>query len=256
MSWLPQRLLENKTAIVTGSNRGIGKAIVTAFAEHGADVWACARQRSEAYESELRQLVQRCGVKIEPVYFDLADPAQIRSGVEAVLSSRRPMHILVNNAGVVTQSERFQMTTIQTMEHVFKINFFAPILLTQYISRVMMRQRSGSIINIASVAGLDGDPGPLEYVASKAALIAATKKLARELGPMGVRVNALAPGLTQTDMAQQMEPKLMSRTVDSTIMGSVGQTHEIANVALFLASELSSYVTGQVIRVDGGLRGL
>jgi 3-oxoacyl-[acyl-carrier protein] reductase len=248
-------LLQNKTAIVTGSNRGIGKAIVELFAQHGAHVWACARRPSEPYEVALGQLAARCGVTITPVYFDLADPAQIKAGMNTIFAARRPVDILVNNAGVVADSKLFQMTTIHTMEDVFRVNFFAPMLLTQYVSRQMTKQKSGSIVNICSVAGLDGDPAQVEYVASKAALIAATKKLASELGVAGIRVNAVAPGLTETDMARHMSPDLMRATLARTIMQRLGQPSEVAAVVLFLASELSSFMTGQVIRVDGGVKG-
>ena len=247
-------LLQNKTAIVTGSNRGIGKAIVELFAEHGANVWACARRPNEIHEAALGELAARCSVTITPVYFDLAAPAQIKAGINTILATRRPVDILVNNAGVVADSKLFQMTTIQTMEDVFRVNFFAPMLLTQYISRQMAKQKSGSIINMASVAGLDGDPAQVEYVASKAALIGATRKLANELGADGIRVNAVAPGLTETDMAGHMNPNLMRATVARTIMQRLGQPSEIAAVVLFLASALSSFMTGQVIRVDGGLK--
>jgi len=248
-------LLKKKAAIVTGSNRGIGKATVELFAEHGADVWACARQPNEKFEADLRQLAVRCGVTITPVYFDLADQAQIKAGMNTILAERRAVDILVNNAGVVAESRLFQMTTIQTMEDVFQINFFAPMLVTQYVSRQMTKQKSGSIINIASVAGLDGDPAQVEYVASKAALIGATRKLASELGVAGIRVNAVAPGLTETDMVGHMNPDMMRATLARTTMQRLGKPSEIAAVVLFLASELSAFVTGQIIRADGGMKG-
>lgn len=248
-------LLQNRTAIVTGSNRGIGKAIVGLFAEHGADIWACARQPDEQCEGALEQLARRHGVTITPVYFDLADPAQIKSGMNTILAARRPIDILVNNAGVVAESKLFQMTPIQTMEDVFRVNFFAPMLLTQYVSRQMARQKSGSVVNIASIAGMDGEPAQVEYVASKAALIGATKKLANELGAAGIRVNAVAPGLTETDMAGYMNPEVMRAVLSRTIMQRLGQPSEIAAAVLFLASTLSSFMTGQVIRIDGGAKG-
>jgi 3-oxoacyl-[acyl-carrier protein] reductase len=247
--------LKDKTAIVTGSNRGIGRAIVEAFAVNGAHVFACARRPDEAFETDMRQLAGRCGVTITPVYFDLADQAQIKAGAGTVVTSGRGIDILVNNAGVVAESRLFQMTPIQTMEDVFQVNFFAPMLLTQIVSRRMARQKSGSIINIASIAGLDGEPAQLEYVASKAALIGATKRLAFELGASGIRVNAVAPGLTETDMAAHMHPDLLRATLGRTVMGRMGTPEEIAAVVLFLASGASSFMTGQVLRVDGGVKG-
>ena len=206
-------LLKGKSAVVTGCNRGIGKAILELFAEHGANVWACAREPSDAFAASTQLLANRFDVEISPVYFDLADEAQIKTGVQAILAARRPIDVLVNCAGVVSQNRLFQMTPVADMRAVFDVNFFAQMLVTQYISRSMTRQKSGSIIYISSIAGLDGDPAQLEYAASKAALVGATKKLALELGPQGIRVNALAPGLTQTDMAAGMTDELTRRTI-------------------------------------------
>ena len=248
-------LLKGKCAVVTGCSRGIGRAILELFAEHGANVWACTRQPSDAFVTSTQELAGRFGVEITPVYFDLADDAQIKTGVQAIIAARRPIDVLVNCAGVVSENRLFQMTPIADMRTVFQVNFFAQMLITQYISRAMTRQKSGSIIHIGSVAGLDGDPAQLEYVASKAALVGAMKKLALELGMHGIRVNAVAPGLTQTDMAEGMTEEVARRTIERTILKRVAQPSEIAAATLFLASGLSSYITGQVLRVDGGMIG-
>jgi 3-oxoacyl-[acyl-carrier protein] reductase len=145
------------------------------------------------------------------------------------------------------------MTPISKIKEVFEINFFSQLLIIQYVSKLMMKQKSGSIVNMASIVGLDGYPGYTAYGSSKAALIYATKTLARELAPYNVRINAIAPGLTETDMAMQMEGKAKDKMVNDSAMKRLAKPEEIANMALFLASDLSSFVNGQVMRVDGGM---
>ena len=139
------------------------------------------------------------------------------------------------------------------MKKVFEVNFFALTLLTQYISRLMIRQNSGSIVNIASIAGIDGDPAQYEYAASKAAVIGGTKKLARELAPNNIRVNAIAPGMIQTEMGAHIEEDLRDEILAKVMMKRMGRPEEIANTITFIASDMASYITGQVIRVDGGI---
>ena len=245
-------LLQNKTAIITGSNRGIGKAVLETFAENGADIFACVRKESDEFSNVTARLSEKTGVSITPVYFDLAESEQVKSGVKSILSSKKQIDILVNNAGVASGSF-FQMTSLKDLKQVFEINFFSQILFTQGISRYMTRFKTGSIINIASTAGLIGDAGMTSYGSSKAALIFATKTMATELGEMNIRVNAIAPSITKTDMFDQMEEKARSKLINASALKRPAEAVEVANVALFLASDLSSYVTGQVLRVDGGL---
>ena len=145
------------------------------------------------------------------------------------------------------------MTDMAKIKKVFEVNFFALTLLTQYISRVMMRQNAGSIVNIASIAGIDGDPAQYEYAASKAAVIGGTKKLARELAASNIRVNAIAPGMIQTEMGAHIEENLKNEILSKVMMKRMGKPEEIANAIAFLASDMASYMTGQVIRVDGGI---
>lgn len=246
-------MLRGKNAIITGARRGIGRATVEVFAQNGANVWACARKEDAAFEADMLQLAKRYDVWIEPVYFELTDEVQMRQAVRQMQKEKKSIDILVNNAGAVAQSTTFTMTSIEKIKEVFDVNFFSQMLLTQYIARLMLRQHSGSIVNLTSIAALDGEPAQLEYVGSKAAIAGATKKLARELGSQGIRVNAVAPGVIDTDMGNQMHPDLMNHMLEKTVLNRLGTPQEIANAIAFLASDLASYITGQVIRVDGGL---
>ena len=245
-------LLKKKTAIITGCNRGIGKAILKKFAENGADIFACVRKESDEFIDVKTRLMEKTGVSITPVYFDLAESDQIKAGIKTIISSKKQIDILVNNAGMATGSF-FQMTSLKDFKELFEINFFSQILFTQGISRYMSRFKTGSIINIASTAGLIGDPGTTSYGSSKAALMYSTKTMATELGVINIRVNAIAPSLTKTDMFDQMDEKARNKLIESSALKRPAQAVEVANVALFLASDLSSFITGQVLRVDGGL---
>ncbi len=246
-------LLEGKTAVVTGCNRGIGKAIVEVFAKNGASVWACMRQEDQTTSDSLSLLAQQTGVRITPIYFDLSDAEQIKEGFKQIKSAKQPIDILVNNAGII-HTALFQMTPIDKMKEVFDVNFFSQMQLTQYIVKIMMRQKSGSIVNISSSAAIEGNAGRTAYAASKAAMIAATKVMSEELAHYGIRANAIAPGLTQTGMMEESTPdEALAETLKRLNMGRVGNTEEIANTVLFLSSHLSSYMTGQVLRVDGGM---
>jgi len=246
-------LLKGKNAIVTGCARGIGKCIVEVFAKNGANIWACCRKQTDDLEKYLDELAKESNVSITPVYFDLADNEQIKAGIKTIMASKQQVDILVNNAGV-TYNALFQMTSMSKMREIFEVNFFAQMLLTQYVIKLMIKSKGGSIVNISSTAALDGNSGRSLYGASKAALICTTKALAEELAEYNIRANAIAPGITQTDMvASSMTDAVIEDTIRQSNMKRMGQPIEIANVAMFLASDMSSYITGQVIRVDGGL---
>ena len=246
-------LLKDKNAVITGCNRGIGKEIVRVFAENGADIWACVRKESKPFTKYVRNLEQKHLVKINPVYFDLSDKEQIKAGIQTIKGSKKSIDILVNNAGLIFTA-LFQMTSMQKLKEIFEINYFSQMLLTQYISRIMMRQKSGSIINISSSAAIEGNEGRTGYASAKGAMIISTKVLAKELAPYNIRVNAVAPGLTQTEMMVNSTPEdALKETLNRICMKRVGQPKEIANSVLFLASDLSSYMTSQVLRVDGGM---
>ena len=246
-------LLKNKTVVLTGCNRGIGKAILGVFAKNGASIWACVRQLDDDFIDFTKGVEDDHEVNITPVPFDLADEGQVKEGINTIRSAKQPVDILVNNAGVIFTA-LFQMTSVAKMKEVFEINYFSQILLTQSITKIMTRQKSGSIINISSSTAIEGNEGRMAYASSKAAIIASTKVMAKELAMYNIRVNAIAPGLTETDMMQGSTSKeALEFTLQRICMRRIGKPDEIANVALFLSSELSTYMTGQVLRVDGGM---
>ena len=244
--------LQGKNAIVTGARSGIGRAIVELFAREGANIWAIVHREDQEWLSAMERIATEQHVWIKPVYIDLSDEEQIKQGMQAIIKEKLPIDILVNAAGIVSENRLIQMTTMQTMHEVMQVNFFAAVQVAQLASRVMCRQKSGSIINIASIAGLDGDYAQLEYAASKAALICATKKMAYEWGNFNIRVNAIAPGVTETKMIGGMDDKVTEDMIRHNTLGRKGTPQEVAQLVLYLASEESTYITAQTIRIDGG----
>jgi 3-oxoacyl-[acyl-carrier protein] reductase len=246
-------LLKGKNVIITGTARGIGRAMVEAFASNGANIYAHARVESPEFVAEKSSIADKFGVEIWPVFFDITDYAAVKSFAKRLMAEKRTIDAVVNNAGV-THNALFQMTAEAVLREQFEANFFAVFLFTQYISKFMSRQKRGSIINIASTAGEDGNPGKSAYGASKAAVIAMTKSVASELGEFGVRANCIAPCITETDMLATLPSEVLEEAKISADLRRGGLPSEIADMAVFLASDLSSYITGQTIRVDGGLR--
>jgi len=249
---LSSNLLFNKTVLITGSNRGIGKSIVEIFALNGANIWACARKETLEFQDFISNISIKYRVSVRALYFDLTNENEIKESLKILVTEKCKIDVLINNAGIAHGSF-LQMTSIKTIKDVFEINFFSQLLIIQFVSKLMMKQKSGSIVNLASVAGLDSYPGYSAYGSSKAALIYATKTLAKEFAPYNIRINAIAPGLTETEMATQMEEKAKGTMVNDSAMKRLAKPEEIANMALFLASDLSSFVNGQVMRVDGGM---
>lgn len=245
-------MLDGKNAIITGARSGIGLATLQLFARNGCNCWAVVHRDDEEFLNTIRQLEEECQVWIKPIHIDLGSSDSIKEGMKDILKEKHSIDILVNAAGIVSPNRLFSMTKMEDVRRVMEVNFFSVIELSQLACRVMMRQRKGSIVNIASIAAWGEDTSQMEYAASKAALVIATKKLARELGSAGIRVNAVAPGLTQTKMLDVLENDAEDQIKKGLGLHRFGTPDEIAEVCLFLASDKSSYVTGETIKVDGG----
>ncbi len=246
------RILSNKNAIITGAASGIGKATVKVFAENGANVWAFARKPDEEFERYLQELASENRCWIKPVYVDLICEEELKRAFMVIKKENLPIDCLVNNAGASYDALLPMISKSKALD-LFQINFFAHVQLTQYVSRIMTRQKQGSIVFTGSYLGIDGNRGQMIYSATKAAVHGMTKSLSKELIDSGIRVNAVAPGVVDTKLLQSMSPSEYNQAVKKNIMHRAADPEEIANMIMVLASDLSSYVTGQIIQVDGGM---
>lgn len=240
-------LLKEKVCCITGASRGIGKAAAMRFAEEGAIVYAVARSNdlTEAWVSQ--SMLQ---TSVIPIALDITDSAGVKALLMRIRKEHGRLDVLVNNAAV-EKNECIGTITLQSMRDMFEVNVFAMIELIQLAARVMQRGVGGSIINLASGVGLRGNPGQLVYSATKGAVIALTKTAAKELAPTGIRVNAVAPGLTNTEMLSAVDEKYLETRLKNIYMGRPAEPEEIADAILFLSSHLSRYISGQVLGVDG-----
>lgn len=245
-------LLEGKTAVITGCNRGIGKAILERIAAQGASVFALIRKERPEFTEYCSALKEAYQVEIQLVYADFSSEDEVTAAAKAILKTKRRIDILVNNIGVAAPQRMLAMTPMSVVRESFQINVFSSLLFTQLIGKSMMRSRQGSVIFLSSSAAFDGGSN-IEYSAGKAALVGAVRRLAVELGSFGIRVNALAPGLTDTDMGGITSEEVKAIAVSRNVMKRLGKPEEIADAAVFLASDLSRFITGQTLRVDGGL---
>ena len=245
-------LLKDKVVVVTGANRGIGKCITEIFAANGANIIACMRIITPETEKWMKNLEKKFNIHINTVTLDLSDEKSVKDSIKHIFSISKKIDVLVNNAGVASGA-LFQMTPISELRKIFEINFFSQIAFSQGIAKIMIRNRSGSIVNLSSTAAFIADPGTLAYGSSKSAFARATQSMANELGIFNIRVNAIAPSITKTDMFEQMSHEAIEKLINSSALKRAAEPKDIANVALFLASELSSFITGQIIRADGGI---
>ena len=237
--------------LVTGASRGIGKAIVEAYLKNGCEVWGLCSKPS-ANKDALESLAKENGVAFHEIYADVGNAEQVTSVVKAALAEAGGFDVLVNNAGITRDGLSFRMKK-EDWDDVIRINLTSAFLICQVISNDMIRKRAGSIINMSSIVGIHGNGGQVNYAASKGGLIAYSKSLAAEVGSRGVRVNAIAPGFIETDMTSVLKDEVKAAMAEKIPLKRPGKPEDIANAALFLGSDLSTYITGQVIGVDGGM---
>lgn len=242
--------LAGKTALITGASRGIGAAVARACASEGAAVVVSGRSDEVL---AVAQGIRESGGVAEALQGDITEDAHARALIQLCRTKFGGLHVLVNNAGVLAAG-KLGMLRLEDARRMFEINVLSVINLSQYAVRAFPRASGGSIINLASIAGTQGIDGITAYSASKAAVIGFTRAAAKELAPQKIRVNAIAPGFIDTDMARQVSPEWFAKRVESIRLGRIGVPDDIARVAVFLASDDSSYMTGQILGVDGGMQ--
>lgn len=244
---------KGKNIVITGSSRGIGLAILELFAQEGANIAACSNKQNDAVVQKYKEIATKDNIQITPYFFDMSDEEAIKDGVKEIKTAMPVVDVLVNNAGV-SHIAPFMMSKMEDLHRVFQINYFSQMVLTQGLLGCLKKAKGASIVNMTSIAGLDGGIGVTAYGSSKAAIALTTKVLAQELAFFKIRVNGVAPGMVETDMAISMGKKAAENTSNSAALRRLAQPEEIAQMVVFLASEQASYITGQIVRVDGGIK--
>ncbi len=243
--------LKDKTILVTGAARGIGRTIALTFAKYGSDVAFTGRKRDENLES-LEEELKKFDIKAKAYVSDASDYEASQKTVAEILKDFGKIDVLINNAGITRDNLLLRMSE-QDWDDIMKVNLKSVFNLTKAVTKPMMKARKGSIINMSSVVGLGGNAGQANYAASKAGIIGFTKSVAKELGSRNIRCNAIAPGFIATEMTKDLPEKVIESWIKDIPLKRIGTPEDVANACLFLASDLSGYITGQVLTVDGGM---
>jgi len=246
------KLLEGKVAIITGATRGIGKGVAEVFAQNGADI-AFTYVSSDEKAKEVEENLKGFGVKAKAYKFNVADYAAAEEFIADVAKEFGKIDAIVNNAGITRDGLLMRMSE-ENWDDVMNINLKSVFNITKCALKTLLKQRFGSIINMSSVVGIEGNGGQSNYAASKAGVIGFTKSIAQEIGSRNIRCNAIAPGFIETEMTKDLDPEVIKGWVEDIPMKRSGTPEDVANTALFLASDLSNYVNGQVINVCGGIQ--
>lgn len=244
------KLLQGQVALITGAGKGLGKATLESFAKAGAAVIYANDIVGDSIDETAKQLMSEYNVKIIPMYFDVSNQDQVKQAVFQIKKEQGYLDTLVNNAGVMTDA-LIGSVTRPLIESIYEVNVYGMIDLLQWASKLMMKRKRGSIINLSSIVGITGNPGQIVYSSTKGAVIAMTKTAAKELAVNNIRVNAIAPGMIDTDMMRSVGEKHLQHHIDNIPFGRLGEPREIGDVCVFLASEMASYLSGQIIAVDG-----
>lgn len=247
------KTFSNKTVCLTGADGGIGREISRRFAAGGADLITCSLAESESYKVFTEGLKQEYGINIYPLFFDLSSEESIKVGISEIKGLKLKINVLINNAGM-PHLAILPLTKMSDVRKVFQVNYFAHLQITQALLSLIVKDGESSIINTVSIAGLDGDIGNSVYGATKASMAIFTKILSKELANVRIRVNGVAPGMTDTQFARAMGEKAIASMKEISSMRRLATPEEIANTVAFLASSEASFINGQIIRVDGGVK--
>lgn len=243
-------MLENKVILITGASSGIGKSAALLLAEKGADVIINCPESAEKEADELVGIITKKGQKASKIVADVSVESQVLAMFDKIREKYKKLDVLINNAGIM-KSSLLLMTKVEEFDQIFNVNCRGVFLCMRATAKMMMKQKRGKIINLASIVGTHGDKGLVAYAASKSAVIGMTKSAAKELGVFNVTVNAVAPGLIDTNMTKDMKEEAKKDMVSKIALGHMGRPEDVAKVILFLSSELSDYVSGQIIGIDG-----
>jgi 3-oxoacyl-[acyl-carrier protein] reductase len=245
--------LKNKIVLITGSDKGLGKKFVECFAINGSEIISCSRKEKKEHKDFCDDLSKKYNVKVHRYYFDFENIDDITKNLQTIISTFSKIDVLINNAGINFTS-LIEMTSLEKLKKIYDVNFFSSFLVTQKLLRLLKKSPSASIINISSTASIENNIGRFAYSSSKALLNVLTKTLSKEVGRYKIRVNAVAPGLTNTEMMiLTTTEKNINETIKRISLSRIAKQQEIANLVLFLSSETSSYINGQIISIDGGL---